>query len=294
MFSKLFILQFLFIFLYWGQSFTLFHCKSPATSTVRLLAGKFLQVDPDDPNFRQKRIFVSNLPPHVDWRLLKDYFMHEFGDNVIYASISEDFRTGVSKGCGLVQFQTVQDAQRAIETMNGNMFDGYSILIREDKQTREGSTYNKYGENRKKIKSSDLLFREQKGGKQRTEQYINMRFKERMDRSRQPQEREDQDAHRNVVHSQSEVRKIVPKEEFLSQPYLIDESASETALRKIPGLEARNEIITMIQSSIDKREEARKNKDFVEADQLRSMLREKFKVQCDDRNRSWRILNTEK
>ena len=120
-----------------------------------------------------------------------------------------------------------------------------------------------------------------------------MRFKDRMQRSRQSQERQDEEIQATSLPIQPE-RKIVPKEEFLSQPYLINELASEIALRKISGLEARNEMVTMIQSSINKREDARKNKDFEEADEIRSMLREKYKVQCDDKNRSWRILNTDK
>ena len=83
---------------------------------------------------------------------------------------------------------------------------------------------------------------------------------------------------------------MLPQEEFLSQPYDINEERSEAALRKISGLEARNEMVRVIQESINQREEARKRKDFEEADQIRSMLREKYKVQCDDKERSWRIL----
>ena len=235
---------------------------SRCTSGLRLPAGQRLQVNPHDSQFRQKRIFVSNLPPHVDWRQLKNYFTYEFGDKVVYASVSEDLRTGLSKGCGLVQFQTIEDAQRAIECMHGSVFDGYSIHVREDRQTREGSNFE-----RKFRNSDEYLYEDAQRQVQRKQEYVN----------------------KNPTH-----RRIVPKEEFLSQPYVINESASQIALSKIQDIEARNEMIKFIEMNISMREKARREKNFDEADKIRSMLREKFKVSCDDSNRTWRILNTEK
>ena len=286
----------------WSQSFLSF---SPPYNdpTFRLAAaGKRLQVDPNDPTFRQKRIFVSNLPPHVDWKLLKDYFVFEFGDRVVYASVSEDIRTGESKGCGLVQFETVDDAQRAIEMMNEKVFDGYTIRIREDKQTREGSTYkNNKIEKKGQVKKIEhdldsMELHEEMEKKYSREVYIDKRFKERKQRLQsQPQSQSiSRQSEKELMEIQAsslqQPRKMLPQEEFLSQPYDINEERSEAALRKISGLEARNEMVRVIQESINQREEARKRKDFEEADQIRSMLREKYKVQCDDKERSWRIL----
>ena len=175
-------------FVPWSQSFLSFSPPHIDPFFRLAAAGKRLQVDPNDPTFRQKRIFVSNLPPHVDWKLLKDYFVFEFGDRVVYASVSEDFRTGESKGCGLVQFETVDDAQRAIEMMNEKVFDGYTIRIREDKQTREGSTYkNANIEKKGQVKNIEhdldgMELHEEMEKKYSREVYIDKRFKERKQR----------------------------------------------------------------------------------------------------------------
>lgn len=55
-----------------------------------------------------QRVFVGSLSYDTTWEVLKDFFKQ--AGNVTYASVStrED---GSSKGCGVVQFSTVEEAQ---------------------------------------------------------------------------------------------------------------------------------------------------------------------------------------
>ena len=83
-------------------------------------------------DFANTRCFVENLSKNTDWAALKDHFKAE-GYPVIYASVSTD-RDGSSKGCGIVQFETVHAAQHAIDFMKGTLLDGQDINIRPDFQ----------------------------------------------------------------------------------------------------------------------------------------------------------------
>ena len=87
--------------------------------------------------FRNCRLFVSNIPRNVDWKVLKDHF-RQVGD-IVFASISKDMETGESKGCGLVQFASIDDAARCLEVMNGSDLEGSKLYVRKDMQERKGS-----------------------------------------------------------------------------------------------------------------------------------------------------------
>eukprot|EP00965_Chrysotila_dentata_P262179 6214494-Pleurochrysis_carterae.AAC.5 len=70
--------------------------------------------------FAETRVFVENLTFETEWTDLKDHFK-QAGYPTVYASISTDRDTGRSKGCGIVQFETVHAAQDAIEHMTGTL-----------------------------------------------------------------------------------------------------------------------------------------------------------------------------
>lgn len=53
-------------------------------------------------------MFVSSLSYNTTWEELKDFFRQ--AGNVAYATVSER-PDGSSKGCGIVQFETVEEAQ---------------------------------------------------------------------------------------------------------------------------------------------------------------------------------------
>lgn len=87
------------------------------------------------------RVFVGNLSWRTSWQNLKDH-MRDAGD-VVYADVFYERRSGPqhqpgrrprSKGCGVVEYETVEDAQRAIEELNESNLDGRKIFIQPDKK----------------------------------------------------------------------------------------------------------------------------------------------------------------
>eukprot|EP00986_Skeletonema_menzelii_P005664 scaffold2102_cov145-Skeletonema_menzelii.AAC.13 len=102
-------------------------------------------------DFLSTRVFVQNIPKHVhDWKDLKDHF--KVAGEVAYASISVDRRTGVSKQCGIVQFETPEEAKNAIRIMRDHPMNGEKLYVREDvqekrqPQERRGNSMNMYGD----------------------------------------------------------------------------------------------------------------------------------------------------
>mmetsp|Transcript_1677 Transcript_1677/g.2277 ORF Transcript_1677/g.2277 Transcript_1677/m.2277 type:complete len:546 (+) Transcript_1677:131-1768(+) len=85
-------------------------------------------------DFRGTRVFVQGIPPQTSWQDLKDHF--RVAGEVVFASISVDKRTGESKGCGIVQFETFEEAKTAIQIMRDHPIDGSSLYVREDVQDK--------------------------------------------------------------------------------------------------------------------------------------------------------------
>lgn len=79
-----------------------------------------------------RRVYVGNLSWDVAWQDLKDH-MRQVGD-VLFAEVMTDGITGRSKGCGIVEFHSSQDAQRAIRTLNDTELKGRLIFVREDRE----------------------------------------------------------------------------------------------------------------------------------------------------------------
>ena len=82
---------------------------------------------------KNRRVYVGNLSWDVAWQDLKDY-MKQAGD-VVHAEVISDLHTGRSKGCGIVEFETDEGAQRAIETLTNTELKGRTIFVREDRET---------------------------------------------------------------------------------------------------------------------------------------------------------------
>lgn len=77
------------------------------------------------------RLYVHNLHYSVRWYDLKD-FMRAAGE-VAHAKVLMS-STGQSHGCGIVVYATSEEAQRAIDTLNGKELKGRPIAIREDRE----------------------------------------------------------------------------------------------------------------------------------------------------------------
>lgn len=83
------------------------------------------------------RVYVGNLPWSVHWQDLKDH-MRQAG-NVQFAEILIDPRTHRSKGCGIVEYSTPEEAQKAIETLNDSKIENTDrlIFVREDREDKK-------------------------------------------------------------------------------------------------------------------------------------------------------------
>lgn len=77
------------------------------------------------------RVYVGNLSWATSWQDLKDH-MRDAGD-VQYAKVLQD-RDGRSKGCGIVEFTTVEGAKDAIEKLTDTELKGRKIFVREDRE----------------------------------------------------------------------------------------------------------------------------------------------------------------
>eukprot|EP00878_Enallax_costatus_P003273 GHUV01003476.1.p1 GENE.GHUV01003476.1~~GHUV01003476.1.p1 ORF type:complete len:206 (+),score=60.15 GHUV01003476.1:195-812(+) len=81
-----------------------------------------------------KRCYVSNLAWKTSWQDLKDKF-RECG-TVVYANVTRD-DDGRSKGWGIVEFETPDEAIAAVNTLNGTDLGGRRISVREDREDRD-------------------------------------------------------------------------------------------------------------------------------------------------------------
>lgn len=72
-------------------------------------------------------IFVGSLPWGIDDQKLADLFS-EYGQ-VISAKVIKDRDTGRSKGYGFVEMNSADDAQKAIDALNGTEIEGRKIVV---------------------------------------------------------------------------------------------------------------------------------------------------------------------
>lgn len=79
------------------------------------------------------RVFVGNLPYSASWQDLKDH-MRQAG-TVLHCDIIAEPGTALgSKGCGIVEYATVAEAQRAIQELSETKLNGRPIFVREDRE----------------------------------------------------------------------------------------------------------------------------------------------------------------
>ena len=81
-------------------------------------------------------IFVGSLPFSVEEADLRGYF-EEYGAVDSVKIISDKF-TGRSKGFGFVEMQSDEEAQKAIDELNGGSIDGRTIVVNKSEPKPEG------------------------------------------------------------------------------------------------------------------------------------------------------------
>ena len=87
-----------------------------------------------------KRIFVSNLAWETSWQDLKDHFKQ--AGNVVYADVLRDGDR--SKGCGIVEFSSPEEATGAISNLNETELHGRRVIVREDREEGKFRSRNAY------------------------------------------------------------------------------------------------------------------------------------------------------
>ena len=76
------------------------------------------------------RLYVGNLAYSVKWQHLKDFFRQ--AGNVVYAEVMTE-GNGRSKGCGIVEFETADEAEAA-KNLTDEELNGRAIFVREDRE----------------------------------------------------------------------------------------------------------------------------------------------------------------
>lgn len=76
-----------------------------------------------------KKLYVGGLSYNTTQDALKDEFSK--AGAVSSATVIVDKMTGRSKGFGFVEFESDEDASKAIEMFNGKMLDGRTLTVNE-------------------------------------------------------------------------------------------------------------------------------------------------------------------
>ena len=90
-----------------------------------------LLVTKEEPQSKVPKTYVGNLPYHVTTSELRS-FVSATGGEIVSCEIVLD-RDGRSRGYGLVEFASRQDAERAWNKLNLTHYQGRSIEVREDR-----------------------------------------------------------------------------------------------------------------------------------------------------------------
>lgn len=77
------------------------------------------------------KLFVGSLSWDTTDATLHDFFAA--AGTVVSASVIMDKYTGRSRGFGFVEMSTDEEAQKAVETLNGQTLDGRAIVVNEAK-----------------------------------------------------------------------------------------------------------------------------------------------------------------
>jgi RNA recognition motif-containing protein len=94
-----------------------------------------------------KRLYVGNLPYTVDDASLQELFS-EHG-TVVTAQVVIDRDTNRSKGFGFVEMSTDQEAQAAIDALNGNQSGGRALTVNEARPREPRTGGGGYGGGRR-------------------------------------------------------------------------------------------------------------------------------------------------
>ncbi|KAL9087259.1 MAG: hypothetical protein Q9165_006753 [Trypethelium subeluteriae] len=97
----------------------------------RAAAKEHMMQNLRDSSQQDRRVYVGNLSYDVKWHHLKD-FMRQAGE-VLFADVLL-LPNGMSKGCGIVEYATREQAQQAVNTLSNQNLMGRLVYVREDRE----------------------------------------------------------------------------------------------------------------------------------------------------------------
>ncbi|KAL9053265.1 MAG: hypothetical protein Q9162_004873 [Coniocarpon cinnabarinum] len=100
----------------------------PRNYEDRAVAKEQMMQSVRDSSQQDRRVYIGNLSYDVKWHHLKD-FMRQAGD-VIFSDVLL-LPNGMSKGCGIVEYATRDQAQNAINTLSNQNLMGRLVYVRE-------------------------------------------------------------------------------------------------------------------------------------------------------------------
>jgi RNA recognition motif-containing protein len=83
------------------------------------------------------RLYVGNLPFSADEHQVRDLFAQDDRD-VKEVKLITDRDTGRPRGFGFVEMGTTEDAEAAINALNGYSFDGRALTVNEARERTGG------------------------------------------------------------------------------------------------------------------------------------------------------------
>lgn len=84
-----------------------------------------------------KKLYVGNLKYSVTGDELRTLFTQ--AGTVVDAVVISDKYSGRSKGFGFVEMETEEQAQKAVETFNGQDYQGRNLIVNEAKPREESA-----------------------------------------------------------------------------------------------------------------------------------------------------------
>jgi len=90
------------------------------------------------------KLYVGNLPHSATDSSLNE-FVTNAGFSVASASVIKDKLTGAARGFGFVELSEGEDAQRAINGLNGQALEGRALTVNEARPARTGFSGQRNG-----------------------------------------------------------------------------------------------------------------------------------------------------
>lgn len=269
-------------------------------------------------NFTGTRVFVQNLPPDITWQELKDHF--RVAGDVVFASVSSDPVTRAPKGCGIVQFETTDMAQNAINVMKDHPLRGISLFVREDVQERRSEDgYGSSGAGRNSRGSNSNTLSSWKCADEENSAFLSAEVRSKVeslissrDQARRQRDYETSDEIRDELKSKYNVH---VDDKMKAWWYSVDESVpkrisemkgegrwGDKALkpwRQIPTTPDSDACVNadLVDGLLNQRDIARKEKKYTLADSLLEQARtspeNNLTLRIHDESRTWRVWTDE-